>query len=88
MVALEPQGRVREEGKRAWLGLSLSSVSSAWWTLVVQLSAPPSTRARLLAGPRRPLVLAWLVAAQLGDSRLCEGRFCPICPALLPTRDK
>lgn len=44
-----------------------------------------------LAGPRQPLVLAWFVAAQLSDSCLCKGRFCPISPALLgllPTRDK
>lgn len=44
-----------------------------------------------LATPGQPSVLAWLAAAQLGDSYLWEDFFCPVSPALsgqLPPKDQ
>ena len=78
-------------GARAWAGALLSPVRSACWTLTARRLHLPPHLPVCRAGPWRPLVPAWFAAAQLGNSCLCEGRFCPISPALLgllPTRDK
>lgn len=91
MVALEPQGRVLEEGARAWAGA----------LPVLSVPCLVDTDGSAVCTSLHTCLSAWLAPGGLWswpglwppscDSCLCKGRFCPISPALLgllPTRDK